>query len=79
MGGKLQAGKHAGISEKLPTARWCHSEWWFLLQDHMPWLSLGLLCAHDILDGVGSTGIQDTEVPAGTLLTISSVSSAKSL
>lgn len=26
----------------------------------MPWLPLGLLFAHDILEGVGSTGIEDT-------------------
>lgn len=79
MGGKLQAGKHVGISEKVPTAMWCHSGWWFLLQNHVPWLSPSLLCARGILDGAGSTGIQEAQTPARTLLMVSCVASAKSL
>lgn len=77
--GTLQAGKPVGVSsEEVPAAVWCHSGQWVLLQDHVAWFSLGWLCSHDIPDGVGSTGIQDTYIQAWILLVISCVASDKS-
>lgn len=53
MDGKWQAGKYVGISEEGLTSTWCHFGQWFLFPDHVPWLSLGPLYAHAILEGVG--------------------------